>query len=125
MCALFCRMGLTEYFNNGGHGDIHPLLGGSWSPESTAYANRTNAIVQPFVHEAKVSLRYRGVVVLLAVVVSVLLWLLLLVVVVVGGVSGGVGDCVVVGVVGFHVGGCGGVGDVGVCCGVEVLVLLA
>lgn len=43
-------------FNDGAHGEIHELLGGSWSRNATVYADRTNPIVQPFVHQAVVSL---------------------------------------------------------------------
>lgn len=50
-----CRMALTVSFNDGAHGEIHELLGGSWSRNVTAYADRTDAIVQPFVHKAVVS----------------------------------------------------------------------
>eukprot|EP00903_Cladosiphon_okamuranus_P013119 g12236.t1 len=45
-------MALTVSFNDGAHGEIHELLGGSWSRNVTAYAERTDAIVQPFVHIA-------------------------------------------------------------------------
>lgn len=50
-------MSLTEAFSLGGHGDIHMLLGGSWSPEATAYAERADSIVEPFVRKATVSPR--------------------------------------------------------------------
>ena len=42
-------------FNDGAHGEIHELLGGSWSRNVTAYADRTSTIVQPFAHLAVVS----------------------------------------------------------------------
>ncbi|CAM9975327.1 unnamed protein product [Ectocarpus fasciculatus] len=45
-------MALTESFNEGAHGEIHELLGGAWSLEATAYAERTSDVVQPFVHVA-------------------------------------------------------------------------
>eukprot|EP00752_Nemacystus_decipiens_P013022 g11520.t1 len=45
-------MALTVAFNDGAHGEIHELLGGSWSRNATDYADRTNTIVQPFVHKA-------------------------------------------------------------------------
>lgn len=51
------RMALTESFNDGAHGEIHELLGGAWSLEATAYAERTSDVVQPFVHVAVVSSR--------------------------------------------------------------------
>ncbi|CAM9942282.1 unnamed protein product [Scytosiphon promiscuus] len=44
-------MALTNSFNDQAHGEIHELLGGAWSREATAYAERTNPIVQPFVHK--------------------------------------------------------------------------
>lgn len=53
--STICRMALTVSFNVGAHGEIHELLGGSWSRNVTAYADRTDAIVQPFVHQAVVS----------------------------------------------------------------------
>ena len=49
-------MALTVAFNDGAHGEIHELLGGSWSRNATAYADKTDTIVQPFVHKAVVSL---------------------------------------------------------------------
>ena len=54
---IVCRMELTVSFNEDAHGEIHELLGGSWSRGVTAYADRTNSIVQPFVHKAVVRLR--------------------------------------------------------------------
>lgn len=53
-CARPIRMALTESFNAGAHGGIHQLLGGSWSQQVSAYAERTDPIVQPFVHVAVV-----------------------------------------------------------------------
>lgn len=49
-------MALTVTFNDGAHGEIHELLGGAWSRNATAYADKTDSIVQPFIHKAVVSL---------------------------------------------------------------------
>lgn len=46
---------LTVELNAGAHGNIHELLGGSWSRESVEYANNTSPIVLPFVHDGVVS----------------------------------------------------------------------
>lgn len=54
--SLFCRMALTEAFNHQGHGNVHLLIGGSWSPDATAYVNSVDPIVEPFANVAKVSL---------------------------------------------------------------------
>ncbi len=48
---------MTAGLSSGGHGGVHALLGGSWSPEATGYAERTDPIVEPFVHMAVVSPR--------------------------------------------------------------------
>lgn len=47
-------MSLTEAFNGGAHGNIHGLLGGTWSPEADAYASETPYHVIPFIHHAYV-----------------------------------------------------------------------
>lgn len=47
-------MTLAEAFNGGAHGNIHGLLGGTWSPEADEYAAVTPYIVIPFVHHAYV-----------------------------------------------------------------------
>lgn len=49
-------MALTEAFNGGAHGNIHGLLGGTWSPEADVYAAQTPYLVIPFVHHTYVSL---------------------------------------------------------------------
>ncbi|CAB1107836.1 unnamed protein product [Ectocarpus sp. CCAP 1310/34] len=49
------RMKLTEAFNGGAHGNIHGLLGGTWSPEADEYAAVTPYIVIPFVHHAYIA----------------------------------------------------------------------
>ena len=49
-------MALTEAFNGGAHGNIHGLLGGTWSPEADVFASQTPYIVIPFVHHTYVSL---------------------------------------------------------------------
>lgn len=51
---IILRMELTEAFNGGAHGNIHGLLGGTWSPEADEYAAVTPYIVIPFVHHAYV-----------------------------------------------------------------------
>eukprot|EP00752_Nemacystus_decipiens_P001330 g1320.t1 len=48
-------MALTEAFNGGAHGNIHGLLGGTWSPEADVYAAETPYIVIPFVHHTYIS----------------------------------------------------------------------
>ncbi|CAM9529630.1 unnamed protein product [Ectocarpus sp. 12 AP-2014] len=48
-------MELTEAFNGGAHGNIHGLLGGTWSPEADEYAAVTPYIVIPFVHHAYIA----------------------------------------------------------------------
>lgn len=48
-------MQLTEAFNGGAHGNVHGILGGTWSPEADKYASATPNIVIPFVHHAYVS----------------------------------------------------------------------
>eukprot|EP00903_Cladosiphon_okamuranus_P007186 g6978.t1 len=48
-------MELTEAFNGGAHGNIHGLLGGTWSPEADVYASQTPYIVIPFVHHTYIS----------------------------------------------------------------------
>lgn len=44
----------TESFNGGAHGNIHGLLGGTWSAEADEYAAKTPDIVLPFVHHVYV-----------------------------------------------------------------------
>lgn len=48
-------MELTEAFNGGAHGNIHGILGGTWSPEAEGFASATPAIVLPFIHHVYVS----------------------------------------------------------------------
>ena len=63
-------MELIESFNGGAHGNIHGVLGGTWSPESYEYAAKTPDIVLPFVHQLYVSvafLRKEGIVALVSV----------------------------------------------------------
>ncbi len=48
-------MQLTEAFNGGAHGNIHGVVGGTWSAEAEAFAAVTPDIVLPFIHHVYVS----------------------------------------------------------------------
>ncbi len=48
-------MELTEAFNGGAHGNIHGIVGGTWSDAAEAFATVTPDIVLPFIHHVYVS----------------------------------------------------------------------
>ena len=49
-------MELTVWLNIGAHGHIHELLGGSWSKQATAFAEKKPDVLQIFAHQSTVSL---------------------------------------------------------------------
>lgn len=47
---MFGRMALTVSLNEGAHGHIHELMGGTWSSEWSGFDERTESIIFPFLH---------------------------------------------------------------------------
>lgn len=49
-------MSLSEALRTDAHGHIHEILGGTWSAEAGAIANRTTDLILLFLHDLQVNI---------------------------------------------------------------------